>query len=519
MILRMRQWTQAVTGLKGQSRNTAAFMFGVAAAFTLPPFFIFPLIIMAYGGLFLLANKAHDARRAFADGWWWGWGYYIVGLYWFCIALMTEPDKFAWMLPFTLFGVTAFVALYPALACLIFYKIAVQGTIRRMFLFAAVWTCVEYARGYLFTGFPWNIAGNSFAYSDNAIQLASIFGAYGLTFWAVLLGVSLTVIIDIRLRVEHVILFLGLVWSGFFTGLNYGSQRLEQADKVPQAERYVPGVMLRLVQPNIAQAHRWDPAKQMEGLQKHIQMTQSSGLSLVSHVIWPESSIPYVLKPGTPLLGMIGSALPEKTLLVTGALRSQGEKESWQVYNSMVVVNRKGEIIGNYDKSKLVPFGEFLPFRSLIPKAWQTPVGDMDFTRGNGVENMEWPGLPALRPMICYEVIFPQWAHSDDDASRPKWMLNVTNDAWFGLSTGPHQHFHMARMRAAEQGLPLVRAANTGISAVIDPYGRVEAMMPLGREGILDVQLPKEAANTPYNRYNFLYLPSIMLLIIMLFFI
>lgn len=522
MIVTTRLWLRQISALEGTPRNAIAFMFGVAATMTLPPFGVFILLLMAYGGLFALVSKAPTRRRAFADGWWWGWGYYLTGLYWFTIAMTTDMDAFGWMIPFALFGVTAFVALYPALACLCFYMLPQKGTIRRILIFSILWTVFEYARGHLLSGFPWNIPGNAFAFSDTGLQLAPIFGAYGLSFWAVLLGSSIAAIGDDRVSYDRSVGFVVLVWLAFVGGMSYGEHRLDLADRVPEEERYVPDVMLRLVQPNVRQSNKWDPAHQMEVLQTLIQMTQSSGLSQVTHVIWPESAIPYVIRPGTPLMHVLGSALPEKGYLITGALRMDGDKKDWQIWNSLLMLNHEGTVLGTYDKVRLVPFGEFLPFRRWIPDALLTPVGDRDFSQGPGLVNLGWDGLPTVRPMICYEVIFPSWGRtlesrdSAGESKRPDWFLNVTNDAWFGKSTGPYQHFGMARMRAAEYGIPLVRVANTGISAVIDPYGRVESQLGLGQKGVLDVKLPKATENTPYRRYKDLFFNALIIIALIL---
>ncbi len=519
MIHATRQWMQGVSGLKGGYRNASAFIFGISATMTLPPFFVFPMILLAYGGLYLLVSKAPTQKRAFADGWWWGWGCYMSGLYWFCVAMMTDMSSFGWMIPFTLLGVPAFVALYPALACTLFHRLPNKGPLRRIIVFAVVWTVVEFARGHLLTGFPWNIPGNAFAYSDKAIQLASLFGAYGLTFWAVLLGASFSALAEIKVSVDKSIGFGLIVWMCFMAGMSYGEQRLLAADQVPEDDRYVPGIMLRLVQPNITQPAQWDPALQVNALQKLLHGTESSGLSQVNYVIWPEAAIPYPIRPGTPLLQLIGGILPDKTRLLSGAVRAQGDSDGhWQAWNSILMIDHKGNILATYDKAKLVPFGEFLPGRSLIPKSWPTPVGDTDFTRGPGRINVKLDGLPLARPMICYEAIFPEWGSDDPKSNdpRPEWFLNVTNDAWFGMSIGPYQHFNMARMRAAEVGIPLIRVANTGISGVIDPYGRVLSRLPLGQEGILDVKLPKPIENTINNRFNNVFLIVIMVICLLL---
>ncbi|MDE3060384.1 MAG: apolipoprotein N-acyltransferase [Pseudomonadota bacterium] len=489
----------ALAETRGWKRNALAFALGICATLTLAPFFYFPLLIPAFAGLYLLVQASPSRRRAFWDGWWWGWGFYITGLYWFCIALLTDPDKFAWLIPFALFGLTGVIALYSGVACWIFARLPVRG-LSGIFVFAVVWTVIEYARGHLFTGFPWNLPGYSFGFSDTSLQLASLVNVYGLTFFAVLLGGSLA-----GLKERRGWLFIAAVWALFVAGMGWGAWRLHEADRVPEAERTVPGVALRLVQADISQPHKWDPKLQMHGLREHIRLTQSAGLDNVTHVVWPETATPYILSVREPLTHILGNSIPPGEILITGALRAEGTSENWQVWNSLVALSHEGGIVGSYDKIKLVPFGEFLPFRNLLPKAWLTPVGDKDFSSGRQGQVLEWPGLPPLIPLICYEAIFPEMA--TDPSHRAQLLLNVTNDAWFGLSSGPHQHFEMARMRAVEQGIPLVRVANTGITAVVDPFGRVLASLPLGTQGVLDARLPRaENRYTTYTGYSNIFL-------------
>jgi apolipoprotein N-acyltransferase len=352
-------------------------------------------------------------------------------------------------------------------------------------VFVLIWLLVEFARGHLFTGFPWNLAGYAFAATDVTIQMASLVGAYGLTAFAVLLGALPAAIL---LRYPQAKGATCIVYAIFIGGCFWGAWRLHQADAIAESDRYIPGVTMRLVQANILQHHKWDPKLQFDGLQKHITLTQSEGLDKVQYVVWPETSIPYKVKPNTPLTQIIGSALPEQTMLIAGTLRSETHGNDWSIYNSLMVFDHNGAILNNYDKHHLVPFGEFLPLRWLLPPSWLTPVGMKDFTAGEGPKTLYLDRL-SVSPLICYEAIFP--GNVMDDLYPPQLLLNITNDAWFGMSTGPYQHFHMARMRAAEEGIPLIRVANTGISAVVDAYGRVEASLPLGTEGILDVKIPK----------------------------
>jgi apolipoprotein N-acyltransferase len=502
----------------GWQRNLLAFVLGICATLTLAPFFLFPLIIPAYAGLFILVENSGSRKRAFADGWWWGWGFYISGLYWFCIALLTDAEKFAWAIPFALFGLNAVIALYPALACLLFYLFCGQkksvipreteGSLHKnndkilrlrlrfaqddkyhCLVFSLIWLLVEYARGHLFSGFPWNLAGYAFGFSDISLQLASVLGAYGLTFFTVLLGSSFALINTKRS-------FVFCVWIVFFVALIWGSWRLNNA-----SEGEASGAVLRLVQANILQPHKWDPKLQHKNLEEYIMLTQSAGIERVTHVIWPETATPYALMSGTPLSRHLSEALPKGVTLITGALRTEGQGDNFQFYNSVMALDNDGKIIGNYDKHALVPFGEFMPLRFLIPKSLKLPVGDKDFSTGAGAQTLNWKGLPPVSPLICYEGIFPEFAV--DKNNRPEWLLNVTNDAWFGMSSGPYQHFEMARMRAVEQGLPLVRVANTGITAYIDEYGRIKQKLALGVKGVLDVPLRKsQISSTTYTRYG-----------------
>ena len=502
--------------LAGWRRNLVAFLFGICATFTLAPFYFFPLIIPAYAGLFILIKNSVSRKRAFYDGWWWGWGFYITGLYWFCIALLTDAEKFAWAIPFSLFGLNAIIALYPAIACLLFYLFIgntvipseAEGSLQKnndkilrlrlrfaqddkynCLSFSLIWLIVEYARGHLFSGFPWNLAGYSFGFSDVSLQLASVLGAYGLTFFAVLLGASIAII-----RINKI--FVLCVWGLFAASLIWGNTRLDGAN-----EGETTGTALRLVQANILQPHKWDPKLQRKNLEEYVKLTQSSGIENVTHVIWPETATPYALRSGTMLTEQLGRMLPDGVTLVTGALRTVGSGENFQFYNSVMALDNDGKIIGNYDKHALVPFGEFMPLRYLIPDFIKLPVGDKDYSVGVGAQTLSWKNLPPVSILVCYEGIFPEFAV--DVNNRPEWLLNVTNDAWFGMSTGPHQHFEMARMRAVEQGLPLVRVANTGITAYIDEYGRIKQKLALGEKGILDVVLRKsDLSETTYTRYS-----------------
>ena len=300
-------------------RHTLLFICGLLATLSLPPFFWSPLLIPAICGLFLIMNEAPTIKRAFWDGWWWGWGFYMGGLYWFCIALLTDAEKFAWLIPFALFGLTGVIAIYSGIITAITKALRISG-IWQIALFVLVWTVVEYGRGHLFTGFPWNLAGYTFAGNDAAIQLASIIGAYGLTLIAVWLA-----IVPVLLIIQHKHGWKIIITSYAFlaVAIGWGSMRLATADQLPEAELTVPGVMMRLVQANILQHHKWDPRLQFKGLEEQVRLSNLPGAEKVTHIIWPETAMPYVLSDQSPVLEFLAESIPPHTELLAGTMTAR----------------------------------------------------------------------------------------------------------------------------------------------------------------------------------------------------
>ena len=279
------------------------------------------------------------------------------------------------------------------------------------------------------------------------------------------------------------IIFLAAIWLG-------GTIRLLVQNPVP-----VAGVELLIVQPNIPQELKWRGDTRKAALEKHMRMTLASKTDAISHVVWPETAVPYNLSQDSVLADWLSVAAPKNGLLITGAIRSRDRAGSFQLWNSLHAVDSDGMLRLTYDKHHLVPFGEYMPLRGIMSFAKLTH-GDMDFSSGPGNQTLEVPGLPPVSPLICYEAIFPGRVISSE--ARPGWILNITNDGWFGNTAGPYQHLQAARLRAVEEGLPLVRAANTGISAVVDPLGRYVGRLSLGVEGVLHAPLPSAIGRTPY---------------------
>ena len=349
-------------------------------------------------------------------------------------------------------------------------------------------------RGTLFGGFPWNLIGYAFAGSDAVVQLAAVTGVWGLSLLAVLIGALPAALLEPGARARWwpaaaAALLLVLLWAG-------GALRLGSATPAP------PGPLLRLVQANVAQHHKWQPALRAQWFERHLELSAEPADG-VQAVIWPESATPYPLDQEPEARRLIGRVVPPGGLLMTGGERFDFASEPPRAWNSLFVLDPSGTIVARYDKRDLVPFGEFLPLRGVLGRLGLEKLtgGSFDFQPGPGRRTIALPGLPPFSPLICYEAIFPGRVVDRDD--RPAWLLNVTNDAWFGRSSGPYQHLAMARLRAVEEGLPLVRSANTGISAVVDPWGRIAARLDLGVTGVLDAALPAPlAAPTPFARFG-----------------
>jgi apolipoprotein N-acyltransferase len=281
---------------------------------------------------------------------------------------------------------------------------------------------------------------------------------------------------------------LGAVWAG-------GALRLMDAQT-----QAVAGVRLRLVQANIPQALKWQPEARAQAFQRHLSLS-GAGADGVTHLVWPESATPYPPEQDAVAREMMAAVIPQGGLLLTGGERFDPTATPPRAWNSLFVIDGNGAVRARYDKRDLVPFGEFLPLRGVLGRLGLGKLthGSIDFQAGPGRTTIALEGLPPASPLICYEAIFPGGVV--DRAARPDWLLNVTNDAWFGRSTGPYQHFAMARMRAIEEGLPLVRSANSGVSAVVDPWGRVQAELGLGATGVLDAALPQPLPGpTPFAR-------------------
>jgi apolipoprotein N-acyltransferase len=492
-IQRFAAWTGALSGWR---RHGLAALLGVLAAAALPPVDLVPLLAVAFSGLVWLAGGVSGRRAAFVLGWSFGLGFFLAGFYWIALALLVDLATYWWLLPLALAALPAFFGIFSGLALLAYDWIAPRGVGRALAL-GVVWVAGEWLRGHILTGFPWNLIGyawsGGFPGAGAVLQTTAAVGIYGLSLLTVILAALPASLGDPAfgaarpwrrfVPLEVGVLVLAVVATA-------GAVRLAGA-----AAATVPNVRLRIVQPSIPQTLKWDVQEREANFRRLLSLSAGPGSERITDVIWPEAAATYFLNREPARRAAIATVVPHGGLLLTGALRTDPEPErAVHAWNSLVALDDSGAIRGSYDKFHLVPFGEYMPLRHLIPIPAIANDG-LDFSAGPGPRTLDLPGLPAVGPLICYEVIFP--GAVIDPAHRPAWLLNVTNDAWYGFSSGPFQHFAIARVRAIEEGLPLVRAANNGISGVIDAYGRIVGRLGLDDVGVVDAALPAGLAEPP----------------------
>jgi apolipoprotein N-acyltransferase len=515
----------------GWRRILIAFLAGAATALALPPVYAWPVPFVTFPILLWLVDGAAAGRlgglwAAAAAGWWFGFGYFLAGLYWVGNAFLVDAKMFGWLLPFAVLGLPAAMAIYTALGLALARLIWTRGAHRVLSLAVAL-TVSEWLRGHLFSGFPWNTFGYALISPLWLAQGASLIGIWGLTFVAIAIYASPAVLADDPADTKKPWLVVATALIVVVGLALFGAVRLTSSPT-----SYVDGVRLRIMQPNLPQDAKFNASRKQEVMSRYLELSdrsngpESAGVKNATHLIWPESAFPFFLTREPDALSQIAALLSPGTVLITGGVRPPEVAPNGVItraYNSVYVIGADGSILSVYDKVHLVPFGEYLPLQRALERLGLIQLTRIrgGFISGDRRRNLRVPGAPDVLPLVCYEIIFPGnavprrerpgwlydhigrylgWPFVAGSGRRPGWMLNVTNDGWFGLSAGPYQHFQQARVRAIEEGLPLVRAANTGISAVIDPVGRVITSLPLGSEGVIDSPLPRPVGLTPYAR-------------------
>lgn len=499
-----------IMGLSGWRRTTVAIGAGGLSALAFAPIFAFPVLFLTFPVFVWLIDASPGWRRAASAGWLFGFGYFFFNLFWVGEAFLVEADKFAWLLPFAVTLLPAGLALFWAAAAAAARAFWLQG-LARVFVFAIALAVFEWLRGHVLTGFPWNVVGYALTYPLPLMQGAAFFGAYGLTALAAFIfPAPLVMVADRKERLSGAdITHASAVAIVPIAALClYGGWRLS----APEA--FVPDVKLRIVQPSVPQREKWMAEYQRRIFDDHIALSlgnpkgEKDSLAGITHLVWPEAAMPFFPLETPEALDILSAMLPPGTTLITGAIRHDPPLgadrrllPTTKTLNSILVLDEQAKVEAIYDKIRLVPFGEYVPLESAL-----SHIGIEKLTHGRGAfavgpsprPLMTIPGLPPALGLVCYEALFSGDIVQGD--ARPGVLLNVTNDGWFGQSTGPYQHFHQARIRAVEEGVPLIRAANNGISAVVDPYGRALQTLGLDVRGVIDSRLPQALLPTVYAR-------------------
>ena len=466
-----------LSGLSLRAQMGLAALAGFVTSLGLAPFALWPLALVALACVFLVVSAAPSRRAAAFTGWAAGTGYFAFALIWLIEPFMVDPWRHAWMAPFALFFMSAGLALFWGLATGFAHA-------RGRLAFIGALTLAEVARSYLFTGFPWALLGYLWSESPLAIYAAYI-GPHGLTLVALLTAVSLA---TRPLRAA-------VLGYAPFAAVLAALALAPQLHQDTRASATAP--LVRLIQPNAAQHEKWDPALVPVFFERQLGFTEAPSATgqRPDLIIWPETAVPWTLERADTALDMVTQAAAG-TPVVLGIQRFDARR----LYNSLLLLDGTGAQAALYDKHHLVPFGEYIPFGDSLARFGLRGFAAQEgngYSAGPGPRLIELPRIGAALPLICYEAVFPQDVRAAP--ARPQLLLQITNDAWFGRFSGPQQHLSQARMRAIEQGLPLVRAANTGISAVIDAQGRVTASLALGEAGFVDARLPAPLPPTFYS--------------------
>jgi apolipoprotein N-acyltransferase len=493
-VLRRVRAAAAWVGEQGGGRRLAlAILAGASAALAMPPVGAAPVLWISFPILAWMLDGAKSRWGAFAAGWGFGFGFFVAGLYWISWALTVDLPRFFWLIPFAIAGLPALFGLFTGTVGVAYRLMAPQGWGKPLVL-AGLWGVAEWLRGHVATGFPWNLMGYAWIDWLPVMQSVATIGSYGLGVLTVWAATQPALLAGPRSRPGLIGTGAGLLVMAALAAA--GTVRLNGADAVAPS-----GPWIRIIQPNIAQGDKWNDARRVRNFADQIAQSIAGRPPKVAAVIWPETAVPFFLSEmrEPQAMRLLADAAPPGGVMLVGAPRAtEPGVEPLQIWNSLLAVDGGGAVRAVYDKAHLVPFGEYVPFRGILPFNKVTP-GAIDYSAGTGPATLAVAPLPPFSPLICYEVIFP--GRVVGDGGRPAWLLNITNDGWYGLTSGPYQHFAIARARAIEEGLPLVRAANTGISGVVDAYGRVEAALALGTKGVIDAPLPSALAEpTVYSR-------------------
>ncbi len=479
-----------------------SFFAGVSLVLCFAPFNFFFIGFLSISALFLTTNQQQNYKKTFLNGLIFGFGFFLFGNYWIAISLLVDANQHAWLIPFALTLIPLSLATYIALTCLSYKylvnRLKISQNYQKILIFAFFWLFFELLRATLFSGFPWNLIGYSWLFSLKLSQLASIIGVYGLSFLAILIFLLPTLFINqtkkkttfhhfTQLKKVDRIFFI-IILSILISSLILGHYRLNYTKLIDKNYK------IRLIQANIKQDLKWDPKEKFNNFIEHIKLSNQADINQVDMVVWSEASIPYAINNDPRLMTALSEATPQNGVLISGALRIEGEK----YYNSIFVFDKNG-VKDYYDKHHLVPFGEYVPLQKYLPFIQKITQGAEGFSKGLGAKHLNINNQITISPLVCYEAIFTSYA-VDKESKKPDLLINLTNDSWFGKSLGPYQHLAMAQMRAIEYATPMIRVANSGISAYINPFGYIEKKTALNQKDFFDIDFKTLKQKTIYQK-------------------
>jgi apolipoprotein N-acyltransferase len=475
--------------LWGWRRLAAAFAAGALLVLTQAPYDFFAAGFVSFPALVWLLdgatgepspNPLKRLKPAFAIGWWFGFGYFLVGLWWIGGALLVEAESFAWALPLAVVGIPLLMAFFYGFATAV-ARILWGNDIGRIAALAFGFGLAEWLRSFLFTGFPWNPVGLAAMPTPLLMQSVAVTSVTGMNALAVFVFAMPALLAAKR----NLRLGMALAAALIAAHVGFGYIRLNAP---PEAS--TQSLAVRIVQPSIDLSEKWDDSVRDRVFQTTMDLSArppEAGHPAPQLILWPETAVPFFFTERPDALAAIGEMLQPGQMLVAGAVREETSGSAPLYYNSVIAIDDGGEIVDAVDKVHLVPFGEYIPFADAAARFGieQLVAGPMNFVAGNKRHPLEFPNGIKASPFICYEIIFPELVAID--ATSTRFIVNVTNDAWFGDTPGPYQHFRQAQIRAVENGLPLLRAANNGISGVVDARGRVLDALALNVRDSLDV--------------------------------
>ena len=492
-VMRPRAWLAARRGWRHRLYLVLA---GGLSALSMAPLHFWPALMV---GLCVFLWSLDGARRtdrpvrsAFLRGFLFGFGLFLAGTFWIAFAFITRGPGYGALVPVALPGFAALLAIFWGLAGLLYVRLA-QRSEWRVLVFAAVITLTEGVRGHLFGGLPWNLPAYTWSAGGLISQSAAWAGVYGLTFLTVYMLASPAVALGSRFRLTRLMPLMSAAILALILAC-FGALRLSA---MPEGEQ--PDVRIRLVEAGLSQSEKWGPGGGEISRDRYLDLTAEAGLDTVTHVVWPEGALPIFMLEDGDTLGRIAQTLDQGQILMAGVNRRVRLEDGYAYYNALAVMRFSSgspRIEGLYDKVRLTPFGEMVPMSWLLRLIGFDEFTRYQFTPGPAPSVLTPTGAPPVLPLICYEAIFPGFVRAMPD--RPAWMLNVSNDAWFGATAGPQQHFNQARYRSIETGLPMVRSASRGVSGVVDAAGRARVEIAPDVTGVTDVSLPLPAGAPPY---------------------